>query len=88
MNRNYNYERLELLGDMFLKFSSAIRLYIVNATMAEGALHQQRTKIVSNAALRKHALQLELSRYVANCKFQRRSWTPVKMVMDGKTRDE
>ncbi|KAF9375586.1 Dicer-like protein 1 [Podila verticillata] len=88
LNRDYNYERLELLGDVFLKFSSTIRLYIVNATMAEGELHQQRTKIISNAALREHALRLELFRYVANCKFQRTSWTPVKMVMDGKSRDE
>ncbi|KAG0025287.1 Dicer-like protein 1 [Podila clonocystis] len=85
-NRAYSYQRLELLGDSFLKFSSSICLYIVNPAMVEGQLHFQRTKIISNAALREHALRLELFRYVANGTFQRRTWKPVKFVVDGKAR--
>ncbi|KAG0034113.1 Dicer-like protein 1 [Podila clonocystis] len=85
-NRVYSYQRLELLGDLFLKFSSSICLYIVNPAMTEGQLHLQRTKVISNAALREHALRLELFRYVANGTFQRRTWKPVKFVVDGKAR--
>lgn len=85
-NRDFSYQRLELLGDSFLKFSSTIRLYIIHSVMNEGQLHIQRTKIISNAALREHALRLELYKYVANGTFQRRTWMPVKFVVDGKVR--
>ncbi|KAG0086071.1 Dicer-like protein 1 [Podila epicladia] len=84
--RLYNYQRLELLGDSFLKLSSSACLYIVEPTMTEGQLHSQRVEIISNDALREHALRLELFRYVANGKFQRRTWKPVKFVVDGKVK--
>ncbi|KAG0040768.1 Dicer-like protein 1 [Podila clonocystis] len=83
-NREYHYERLELLGDSFLKFSSTIRLYIVNPVKNEGQLHLNRTRIISNTALLKHAEQLELYRYISSVPFHRKHWHPVHFIVDGK----
>ncbi|KAF9321095.1 Dicer-like protein 1 [Podila horticola] len=86
-NREYHYERLELLGDSFLKFSSTIRLFIVNPAKNEGQLHLNRTRIISNTALLKHAEQLELYRYISSTPFHRRHWHPIHFVVDGKPWD-
>ncbi|KAI1304584.1 Dicer-like protein 1 [Mortierella claussenii] len=84
-NRDFQYERLELLGDSFLKFSSTIRLYIVNPAKDEGQLHKNRIRIISNKALLKHATDLELYRYVSSTPFHRKSWKPTRFIVDGKS---
>ncbi|KAG0261648.1 Anaphase-promoting complex subunit 1 [Mortierella polycephala] len=83
-NREYQYERLELLGDSFLKFSSTIRLYIVNPAKNEGELHMCRIRIISNKALLRHATRLQLYRYVSRTPFHRKSWRPARFVVDNK----
>ncbi|KAF9349509.1 Dicer-like protein 1 [Mortierella sp. NVP85] len=83
-NRDYQYERLELLGDSFLKFSSTIRLYIVNPSKDEGQLHGHRIRIISNSALLKHAKGLELFQFINTTPFHRNSWRPTRFIVDGK----
>ncbi|KAF9162667.1 Dicer-like protein 1 [Actinomortierella ambigua] len=87
-NMAMKYERLELLGDSFLKFSCTIRLYIVNPANDEGALHASRIQIVSNEALRGHAKALELYRHVSATPFHRKAWRPVGYGAEGSTWDE
>lgn len=83
-NRDYQYERLELLGDSFLKFSSTIRLYIVNPAKDEGQLHSSRIRIISNKALLGHAMSLELYRFISSTPFHRKSWRPPHFTVDKK----
>ncbi|KAG9061832.1 Dicer-like protein 1 [Linnemannia hyalina] len=83
-NRDYQYERLELLGDSFLKFSSTIRLYIVNPAKDEGQLHASRIRIISNKALLGHAMSLELYRFISSTPFHRKSWRPPHFTVDKK----
>ncbi|KAF9181463.1 Dicer-like protein 1 [Haplosporangium sp. Z 767] len=83
-NRDYQYERLELLGDSFLKFSSTVRLYIVNPAKDEGQLHKGRIRIISNKALLRHATKLQLYRYVSSTPFHRKSWRPARFIVDNK----
>ncbi|KAF9202887.1 Dicer-like protein 1, partial [Podila verticillata] len=61
-NRDHNYERLEILGDSFLKVSSAIRMFILHPTKNEGLLTMTQVGMVSNTALLRHALRKELYR--------------------------
>ncbi|KAG0334359.1 hypothetical protein BG000_008399 [Podila horticola] len=81
-NRDYNYERLELLGDSFLKFSITICLYIVNPANNEGELHMHRIKVISNTALLSHSLRLELFRHITSSPFHRKDWRPVQFLVD------
>ncbi|KAG0034128.1 Dicer-like protein 1, partial [Podila clonocystis] len=81
-NRDYNYERLELLGDSFLKFSITIRLYIVNPAKNEGELHMHRIKVISNTALLSHCLRLGLFRYITSSPFHRKDWRPAQFLVD------
>ncbi|GJJ70535.1 endoribonuclease Dicer [Entomortierella parvispora] len=86
-NRDFQYERLELLGDSFLKFSSTIRLYIVNPVKDEGQLHANRIRIISNRALLGIAKKQQLYRYACSTPFHRKSWRPARFVVDNKTWD-
>ncbi|KAF9212827.1 Dicer-like protein 1 [Podila verticillata] len=81
-NRDYNYERLELLGDSFLKFSITIRLYIVNPANTEGELHMHRIRVISNTALLSHCLQLEFFRRITSAPFHRKDWRPCQFLVD------
>ncbi|KAG0347625.1 hypothetical protein BG004_007319 [Podila humilis] len=84
--RDFNYERLELLGDSFLKFSVTIRLYITHPTMQEGQLHLHRIEIVSNDSLLQHCLRHELYRHVSCTPFHRKDWHPEHFVVNNKKR--
>ncbi|KAF9913598.1 Dicer-like protein 1 [Lobosporangium transversale] len=83
-NRDFQYQRLELLGDSFLKFSSTIRLYIVNPSKDEGQLHASRIRVISNNALLRHATNHELFLYVSSTPFHRKNWRPTRFTVDGK----
>ncbi|KAF9576020.1 Dicer-like protein 1 [Mortierella alpina] len=87
-NRDHHYERLELLGDSFLKFSSTIRLYIVNPAKDEGQLHGARIRIISNKALLRNAIHLQLYKYVSSTPFHRKSWRPTRFIVGGKAWEE
>ncbi|KAG0091190.1 Dicer-like protein 1, partial [Podila epicladia] len=87
-NRDHNYERLEILGDSFLKFSSALRLFILNPNKNEGQLTITQVGMVSNTALQQHTLGRELYRYVTSAPFHRKGWRPVGFTVDGRACEE
>lgn len=75
-NMEMNYERLETLGDSFLKFVVTIRLYILFPDKHEGQLHSARIRIICNRALYKSAKELRLFERVLSTPFNRRLWRP------------
>ncbi|RUP43826.1 ribonuclease III domain-containing protein [Jimgerdemannia flammicorona] len=75
-NMEMNYERLETLGDSFLKFVVTIRLYILFPDKHEGQLHSERIRIICNRALYKSAKELRLFKRILSMPFNRRLWRP------------
>ncbi|KAG0207033.1 Dicer-like protein 1 [Mortierella sp. GBA30] len=59
-----NYQRLELLGDTFLKFMMAVDVYIRYPELDEGRLTAKRTLRISNSYLFKRAHHLKLDRFL------------------------
>ncbi|KAF9149283.1 Dicer-like protein 1 [Linnemannia schmuckeri] len=59
-----NYQRLELLGDTFLKFMMAVDVFIRYPHLDEGRLTLKRTSRVSNSYLFKRATLLGLDRFL------------------------
>ncbi|CAO3609869.1 unnamed protein product [Cunninghamella echinulata] len=82
-----NYERLETLGDSFLKFVATIRLYINFPLSNEGELHCLRIRVICNRALYRAAKQLKIFRYVSSHTFNRRYWRPHHFVASNDTED-
>ncbi|KAF9569018.1 ribonuclease III [Agrocybe pediades] len=72
----YDYERLELLGDAFLKYLSSLYCFVTNPSLSEGALHKVRQKIISNKALFSHATRVGLAPYIQSKTFLYKSWQP------------
>ncbi|RKP06066.1 hypothetical protein THASP1DRAFT_16494, partial [Thamnocephalis sphaerospora] len=71
-----HYERLEVLGDSFLKMATSTSLFLDYTLTEEGRLHSRRIRIISNRALRLSALQRELYVYTMAQSFNRRRWLP------------
>ncbi|KIM21363.1 hypothetical protein M408DRAFT_104950 [Serendipita vermifera MAFF 305830] len=97
-NVEVDYERLELLGDAYLKYLSSIYLFVTNPTQHEGILHIARQKIISNKALLVNADKSGLPQYIQSKPFMPKLWAPMgysmpkaplkaALVDDGATRD-
>jgi endoribonuclease Dicer len=71
-----DYERLELLGDSYLKYLSSIYLFVTNPAQHEGALHSARLRIISNKALFLNAGSVGLASYIQARPFVARQWSP------------
>ncbi|RIA97599.1 hypothetical protein C1645_813834 [Glomus cerebriforme] len=84
-NMEMDYERLETLGDSFLKFCVTIRLYVMFPDKHEGQLHCQRIRIICNKQLYRSAKRLHLYEYITSLPFNRRAWRPNGMItaLDG-----
>ncbi|TQS39041.1 hypothetical protein Golomagni_00438 [Golovinomyces magnicellulatus] len=81
-----NYERLEFLGDCFLKMATSISLYGLQPENNEFAYHVDRMLLTSNKNLRDNALKLKLFQYIRSQSFSRRAWYPEGLVLlRGKT---
>ncbi|OAA62582.1 Ribonuclease III [Niveomyces insectorum RCEF 264] len=70
-----NYERLELLGDSFLKMASTIALYTLSPDKDEFEYHVQRMCMICNRNLFNNALDVKLEEYIRSKEFDR-SWYP------------
>ncbi|CAG8634049.1 16813_t:CDS:2 [Funneliformis mosseae] len=79
-NMEMNYERLETLGDSFLKFCVTIRLYVMFPDKHEGQLHCQRIRIICNKQLYRSAKKLHIYEYITSLPFNRRAWRPTNMI--------
>ncbi|KAJ6787743.1 hypothetical protein PWT90_04002 [Aphanocladium album] len=80
-----NYERLEFLGDTFLKMATTIALYTRNPTANEFEQHVERMLLVCNKNLFNTALNLDLQGYIRSGTFDRRTWYPNLPLLRGKT---
>ena len=71
-----DYERLELLGDAYLKYLSSIYLFVTNPAQHEGALHSARLRIISNKAFFVNAESVGLAPYIQAKPLAPRQWSP------------
>ena len=69
-----NYERLEFLGDSFLKMATSIAVYTQNPDSDEFDFHVKRMQLICNRNLFEHAKQIQLTEYVRSQAFSRRLW--------------
>lgn len=66
-----NYERLELLGDSFLKMATSISLFTIQAESDEFEYHVNRMLLVCNKNLLQTAQKLKLYEYIRSKGFSR-----------------
>ncbi|PNS18847.1 Dicer-like protein 1 [Sphaceloma murrayae] len=71
-----NYERLEFLGDTFLKMATTIATYIKNPGDSEFDFHVKRMLQLCNANLLEVALKVGLTEHIRSQSFSRRTWYP------------
>lgn len=73
----FDLERLEVLGDSFLKFAVTIDLYCGETTAQEGLLTQARSRIISNRNLHRLGCAIGVAEAAASEMFEpQRNWLP------------
>lgn len=72
----FDYERLELLGDAYLKYLSSIYLFVTSPAQHEGALHAARLRIISNKALFLNTESVGLAPYIQAKPLVPKQWNP------------
>ncbi|KAH6696703.1 hypothetical protein BKA61DRAFT_563214 [Leptodontidium sp. MPI-SDFR-AT-0119] len=81
-----NYERLEFLGDCFLKMATSISLFGIHPENDEYSYHVDRMLLICNKNLKDNAMKLKLYEYIRSQSFSRRAWYPEGLVLKkGKT---
>lgn len=81
-----NYERLEFLGDCFLKMATSISLFGIHPDNDEYSYHVDRMMLICNKNLKNNAIKLKLYEYIRSESFNRRAWYPEGLVLKkGKT---
>ncbi|TVY25861.1 Dicer-like protein [Lachnellula hyalina] len=81
-----NYERLEFLGDCFLKMATTIALYGIHPGHDEYEYHVDRMLLICNKNLKNNAFKIKLYEYIRSQSFNRRAWYPEGLVLKkGKT---
>ena len=66
-----NYERLEFIGDSFLKTATTISLFALYSRKEEGVMHADRKNMICNKTLLDKALEGEQYRYIRATSFSR-----------------
>jgi len=79
-----NYERLEFLGDCYLKLATSISLYCVSHTIDEFQLHVHRMTLICNQYLFKRAVLVGIPEFIQTIGFSRRTWYPNMKLIHGK----
>ncbi|KAJ7601032.1 hypothetical protein C8J56DRAFT_24327 [Mycena floridula] len=72
----YDYERLEMLGDSFLKYLASIYVFCDDPMRGEGALHMARQRIISNKILLLCGTSLGLGPWIQARHFSSKGWLP------------
>lgn len=82
-----NYERLEFLGDSFLKMATTISIFTLIPNKDEFDYHCERMVMICNQNLFGVALgdELKLQEYIRSKSFERGTWYPVLRLEQGKT---
>ncbi|KAK9240273.1 hypothetical protein V1525DRAFT_395503 [Lipomyces kononenkoae] len=81
-----NYERLEVLGDAFLKASTSIALYIEVPQGDEYSYHIKRLNLICNQNMYETALEIKLYEYLRATPFSRRAWYPDQLTLLNSTK--
>ncbi|KAF8076296.1 hypothetical protein FPV67DRAFT_1471163 [Lyophyllum atratum] len=81
----YDYERLELLGDAFLKHFSSIYVFVAHPAGTEGVLHTARKELISNKYLFQQASRIGLPTYIQSKLFTPKFWYPPGFTVPGPT---
>ncbi|KAI0035664.1 hypothetical protein K488DRAFT_42913 [Vararia minispora EC-137] len=76
-----DYERLELLGDAYLKYLSSVYVFVTNPSQHEGALHSARLRIISNRALLINGDNAGLPPFIQAKAFVAKLWQPPNFVV-------
>lgn len=76
-----NYERLEFLGDSFLKMATSVALYGIHPGHDEYEYHVDRMLLICNQNLKNNAVKLNLYEYIRSQSFNRRAWYPQGLVL-------
>ncbi|KAM5532423.1 hypothetical protein V8D89_013917 [Ganoderma adspersum] len=71
-----NYERLEFLGDSFLKVVASNFCYAVIPASGAGGLHQARQSLITNKVLPKGATHVGVPSYIQHKRFVAKLWQP------------
>ncbi|KAH6692388.1 RNase3 domain-containing protein [Plectosphaerella plurivora] len=71
-----NYERLEFLGDCFLKMATTISIFTQVPEGNEFDYHVERMLLICNQNLFNVALKMDLQEYIRSQQFDRRTWYP------------
>ncbi|KAL8890175.1 MAG: hypothetical protein Q9215_002650 [Flavoplaca cf. flavocitrina] len=71
-----NYERLEFIGDCFLKMATSISIYCRAPHNDEYEYHVRRMTLICNKNLFETAIAKELYKYIRSEGFSRRNWYP------------
>lgn len=66
-----NYERLEFLGDCFLKMATSISIFVLHSGYDEYAMHVDRMCMLCNKNLFNNATEREWYKYIRGLSFQR-----------------
>ncbi|KAK4671059.1 Dicer-like protein 1 [Podospora pseudoanserina] len=83
-----NYERLEFLGDAFLKMATTIAIYTLIPDKDEFEYHVERMILICNRNLFNNALEVKLEEYIRSMAFNRRTWYPEGLTLKrGKRKD-
>ncbi|EGD90125.1 hypothetical protein H112_02598 [Trichophyton rubrum D6] len=84
-----NYERLEFLGDCFLKMATSISLFAMNPDNDEYDYHVKRMLLICNQNLFNNAINLEIFKFIRSRSFSRRAWYPEGLtLLKGKDKKE
>jgi dsRNA-specific ribonuclease len=75
-NENFDLERLEMLGDSFLKMAVSIHVYWHKKHNDEGKLTKYRTRQISNKNLFNLANKQHLPEYINHSIFSKQTWIP------------
>ncbi|KAL7957438.1 hypothetical protein V8C34DRAFT_325108 [Trichoderma compactum] len=76
-----NYERLEFLGDTFLKMATTISIFTIQAFADEFQFHVTRMLMLCNQNLFDHAVEKDMPAYIRTKAFDRRTWYPSNMTL-------
>ncbi|KAG6013044.1 hypothetical protein E4U43_007513 [Claviceps pusilla] len=79
-----NYERLEFLGDAFLKTATTIAVFTQIPNSTEFEYHVERMLLICNKNLFNHAVDRKLEEYIRSKAFDRRTWYPDLKLTKGK----
>ncbi|KAH7116051.1 dicer-like protein 1 [Dendryphion nanum] len=71
-----NYERLEFMGDCFLKMATSMSTFVQQPDENEFQFHVRRMLMLCNANLFQSAKNYKLFEYVRSMAFSRRTWYP------------